>query len=93
MAATDRPFIHPYEPPGGLGVGSTQRGQLPGSFEPASAAERYVDNMKKSPLPVTWGGVAGAVGGTLIGGVYGGALGVGVGLYLERKWRTEKQQR
>mmetsp|Transcript_39775 Transcript_39775/g.84911 ORF Transcript_39775/g.84911 Transcript_39775/m.84911 type:complete len:90 (-) Transcript_39775:209-478(-) len=87
MAAFDsapgRPFIEPYQPP------SARRGELPGDMEPNTPAERYMANMKRSPLPVTWGGVAGATAGALVGGFYGGAIGVGVGLYLERKWKKD----
>mmetsp|Transcript_59550 Transcript_59550/g.141705 ORF Transcript_59550/g.141705 Transcript_59550/m.141705 type:complete len:92 (-) Transcript_59550:263-538(-) len=81
------PYIEPYQPPGA--VSSSRRGQLPGDLEPQPGMERYVENMKKSPLPITWGGMAGAIGGTLVGGVYGGVAGVALGLYLERKWQKE----
>ncbi|CAE7255640.1 hpaIIM, partial [Symbiodinium sp. KB8] len=53
-------------------------------MEPKSAVERYMDNMKRSPLPVTLGGLAGAACGALVAGPWGGAVGVGVGLYLEK---------
>lgn len=80
-----RPYIPAYEPASG-----GNRGQLPGSMEPNSAMERYMDNMKKSPLPITPGGLLGAAAGAMLAGPYGGAIGVGVGLYLERKWKTEQ---
>mmetsp|Transcript_87002 Transcript_87002/g.249503 ORF Transcript_87002/g.249503 Transcript_87002/m.249503 type:complete len:85 (+) Transcript_87002:90-344(+) len=79
------PIIAPYEP-------AARRGELPGSLEAATPTERYMENMKKSPLPVTWHGVAGAVVGTLVAGPYGGVVGVGAGIYLERKWRKEQTQ-
>eukprot|EP00441_Pelagodinium_beii_P023538 CAMPEP_0197659536 /NCGR_PEP_ID=MMETSP1338-20131121/48065_1 /TAXON_ID=43686 ORGANISM="Pelagodinium beii, Strain RCC1491" /NCGR_SAMPLE_ID=MMETSP1338 /ASSEMBLY_ACC=CAM_ASM_000754 /LENGTH=86 /DNA_ID=CAMNT_0043236503 /DNA_START=67 /DNA_END=330 /DNA_ORIENTATION=- len=80
-----RPYIPPYEPTSGA-----NRGQLPGSMEPSTGMERYLDNMKKSPLPVTKGGILGGAAGALLAGPYGGAIGVGVGLYLERKWKNEQ---
>mmetsp|Transcript_57392 Transcript_57392/g.134588 ORF Transcript_57392/g.134588 Transcript_57392/m.134588 type:complete len:91 (+) Transcript_57392:50-322(+) len=90
MAAYDDPtrvpYIPPYEP-----ASSASRGQLPGDLEPQAGVERFVSNMKKSPLPITVGGVVGAVGGTVLGGVYGGVAGVALGLYLERKWQKDKQ--
>lgn len=78
------PMIQPYEPP------NHRRGQLPGEYEPETGVERFMHNMKKSPLPVSWGGVAGAVGGTLLMGGVGGVIGVGVGLYLEKKHKDDK---
>eukprot|EP00437_Effrenium_voratum_P043478 CAMPEP_0181475026 /NCGR_PEP_ID=MMETSP1110-20121109/40967_1 /TAXON_ID=174948 /ORGANISM="Symbiodinium sp., Strain CCMP421" /LENGTH=83 /DNA_ID=CAMNT_0023600241 /DNA_START=53 /DNA_END=304 /DNA_ORIENTATION=+ len=83
MADIGHPYIQPYQPPG-------QRGQLPGDMEPKTAVERYCDNMKRSPLPVTLGGIAGATCGALLAGPWGGALGVAAGLYLERKYKNEQ---
>mmetsp|Transcript_12224 Transcript_12224/g.21059 ORF Transcript_12224/g.21059 Transcript_12224/m.21059 type:complete len:87 (+) Transcript_12224:66-326(+) len=79
------PNIQPYEP-----ATSAQRGQLPGDMEPKTAVERYFDNMKRSPLPVTLGGLAGAACGAMVAGPWGGAVGVGLGLYLEKKYRDEQ---
>eukprot|EP00435_Cladocopium_sp_Y103_P065907 s378_g28.t1 len=79
------PNIQPYEP----ATSTTQRGQLPGDMEPKTAVERYFDNMKRSPLPVTLGGLAGAACGALVAGPWGGAVGVGIGLYLEKKYRDQ----
>mmetsp|Transcript_70233 Transcript_70233/g.181005 ORF Transcript_70233/g.181005 Transcript_70233/m.181005 type:complete len:89 (-) Transcript_70233:255-521(-) len=78
------PIIQPYEAP------SARRGELPGDFEPNTPTERFFHNMKKSPVPITWGGVAGAIGGTMIAGPYGGAIGVAAGLYLEKKMKEDK---
>eukprot|EP00401_Gymnodinium_catenatum_P035197 CAMPEP_0117556452 /NCGR_PEP_ID=MMETSP0784-20121206/51816_1 /TAXON_ID=39447 /ORGANISM="" /LENGTH=73 /DNA_ID=CAMNT_0005353727 /DNA_START=41 /DNA_END=258 /DNA_ORIENTATION=+ len=72
---SSRPFIEPYVPPSNSG-----RAQVPGGLEAKPGVERFVENMKKSPLPITKWGIAGAVGGTLIAGPYGGAVGVLVGL-------------
>mmetsp|Transcript_5779 Transcript_5779/g.9223 ORF Transcript_5779/g.9223 Transcript_5779/m.9223 type:complete len:86 (-) Transcript_5779:356-613(-) len=83
--ASARPFITPYE-----GSSGPHRGALPGDMEPNTATERYLDNMKKSPLPITLGGVAGAACGALLAGPYGGAAGICVGLYLEKKWKKDK---
>mmetsp|Transcript_45310 Transcript_45310/g.104757 ORF Transcript_45310/g.104757 Transcript_45310/m.104757 type:complete len:88 (-) Transcript_45310:168-431(-) len=71
------PFIEPYQPP-------AARSQLPGGMEAKPGVERFMENMKKSPLPVTKWGIAGAVAGTLIAGPYGGAVGVIAGLAYEK---------
>jgi hypothetical protein len=59
-------------------------------MEPKPGAERFMENMKRSPLPVTTWGIAGAVAGTLVGGAYGGAVGVLAGLAIERRQQTQK---
>jgi len=73
-----RPIIQPYEPQ------QYRRDQLPGGMEPEKGVERFFDNMKRSPLPVTKWGIAGAIGGALLAGPYGGAAGVLAGLALEQ---------
>jgi len=73
-----RPIIQPYEPQ------QYRRDQLPGGMEPEKGVERFMDNMKRSPLPVTKWGIAGAIGGALLAGPYGGAAGVLAGLALEK---------
>jgi len=79
MTMTSVPIIEPYQPR------DPQRNQLPGGMEPKPGIERFMDNMKRSPLPVTKWGIAGAVAGTLLAGPYGGAAGVLAGLAIERQ--------
>mmetsp|Transcript_11705 Transcript_11705/g.26122 ORF Transcript_11705/g.26122 Transcript_11705/m.26122 type:complete len:81 (+) Transcript_11705:44-286(+) len=78
----ERPVIEPYVP-------AAPRSQVPGGMEPKVGLERFMENMKRSPLPVTKWGVAGGAIGALLGGPYGGAAGVLVGLALEKRQSSD----
>mmetsp|Transcript_97152 Transcript_97152/g.290246 ORF Transcript_97152/g.290246 Transcript_97152/m.290246 type:complete len:85 (+) Transcript_97152:99-353(+) len=77
MSSSGMPYIEPYQP-------APPRDQIPGGMEAKPGVERFMENMKRSPLPITKWGIAGAIGGTLIAGPYGGAVGVLAGLAYER---------
>mmetsp|Transcript_69896 Transcript_69896/g.158636 ORF Transcript_69896/g.158636 Transcript_69896/m.158636 type:complete len:85 (-) Transcript_69896:181-435(-) len=78
-----KPFIEPYQP-------AASRQQVPGGLEAKPGMERFMDNMKRSPLPITKWGIAGAVAGTLVAGPYGGAVGVLAGLAYETQQRKKE---